>query len=257
MPFMRTTSTAVSIALCAFSTTASMANDVLLFSDNSLSVLQGGNFKVTGDKAAAYTFEHASGWSFGNLFMFFDYLDYYDNPNQGSSWYGEISPNLSLVKTGLLSISEDSLFGDFSIAGNYERGRGGTEALLLGLGTSLKLEGFSFFNINLYARKDTSLGAGFEDLQATVSWRRPFTIGNQNFVIDGFSDYVFGWGPKNANWHFVPQIKWDLGKAINVRPGKLWLGTEVDLWTNKFGLKNSDAFKTNQLAASFILKVHF
>ena len=124
------------------------------------------------------------------------------------------------------------------------------------MAVDLNIPGFRFFKTNLYARKDTSRGAGFDDMQVTLSWSRPFEIGREKFVIDGFVDYVVGWGPQATLVHFVPQVKWDLGQHIG-RPGKVYFGTEIDIWKNQFGIKDSPAFTTDQIAINAILKVHF
>ena len=237
--------------------TAMAADSPLLWTNNSISLLQGTNFKVTGDEASTLTIEHASGWSFGDLFMFFDVTDFKDNPNDKTGWYGEISPRFSLNKLGLVSLENDSFISDVSISINYERGKNGVEAMLLGGGIDFKIPNFTFVKLNIYARKDTGLGAGFDDAQITLAWNKPFTVGNQKFLIDGFMDYIIGWGPKSANVHFVPQVKWDMGNAFGAKPDKFYFGAEIDYWSNKFGIESTTGFKTNQLAISALLKAHF
>lgn len=234
------------------------AEDKLLhWMDNSLTVLTGTNFTVPGDNISTLTFEHASGWSWGDLFTFFDYLDYHSNPAQSHSWYGEFSPRISLGKVAGLKFSENSIIQDVLISTTWERGKNGTEGLLLGAAVDLKVPGFQFFKLNAYARKDTGQGAGFEDMQWTLAWSRPFKVGDEGFRIDGFIDYVVGWGPQaSPTIHIVPQIKWDLGAKWG-KPGKIWFGTEIDIWKNQFGIKDSPAFDTDQFAINAILKVHF
>lgn len=236
---------------------AAQAQDLIQWTNTSISGLYGGGFKVTGNNQSTFTFEHANGWKYGDMFMFVDVAAQHDNPNADTSWYGEFNPRFSLGKMGAFSMPESSVVSDFSIATSYERGKGGVESLLLGVGSDWKIPGFAFFNVNLYARKDTSKDAGFDDAQLTLVWNKPFTIGEENFVIDGFMDYVFGWGPQNSNVHFVPQIKWDIGKFFNLDAQRLYFGTEVDIWTNKFGIDSSTAFKTNQFAVNALVKFHF
>ncbi|WCL55201.1 outer membrane protein OmpK [Gimibacter soli] len=248
---------ALAMLLCTFSVAAEAGDKLVQWTDTSLTALFGTNFKVTGDDATTLTFEHASGWSFGDLFMFVDVTDYHDNPVRGGSWYGEFSPRFSLKKVGLINLPDDGFLKDLTIATTWEKGKNGVEALLIGPGTSLAVPGFAFFQVNVYARKDTGKGAGFEDAQVTVSWRKRFSIGQQEFVIDGFADYVMGWGPQAANLHLVPQVKWDMGKAMGLGDHRLYLGSEIDIWTNKFGIPDSGAFPTDQLGLNLILKAHF
>ena len=88
--------------LAAQSPDASAAEDkkLLLWMDNSFSVLYGAGFEIDdGDQWDDVLFEHVSGWSFGDLYMFFEHTRF-RNPtgDDDTSWYGEISPRLSLGK---------------------------------------------------------------------------------------------------------------------------------------------------------------
>lgn len=245
------------LSISTFSISALSDDSPIIWTDTNLSLLHGSGFKVTGDDATTLTLEHASGWSFGDLFMFVEYSEFHDNPVQKSSWYGEFSPRFSLSKMGLVTLKEGSFLKDISIATNYERGKGGVESLLIGAGTSLDIKGFNFVDLNLYARKDTGAGAGFEDAQLTLVWSKSLHVSEEVFVIDGFMDWVVGWGPQESSLHLVPQVKWDFGRRLGMKNGKLYLGSEIDFWSNKFGIGSSEAFRTNQIAINLLLKAHF
>jgi nucleoside-specific outer membrane channel protein Tsx len=231
----------------------------LQFADTSLSSLHGGGFEVDPSPQSTLTLEQASGWSVGDLYWFVDSLHYThdDTGGQRSSWYGEFSPRLSLGK-----LSDGELragpIKDVLIAATYELGRDAqvTESGLLGLGVDLDLPGFRYFQANIYARKDLHQG-GWDTWQMTLSGAYPYTFGNQRFLVDGFLDYVAPGGPHGWNLHLVPQLKWDLGHALGHTDDKLWLGAEIDLWRNKFGIADSTGFDANQGAASLLLRWHF
>ena len=234
------------------------AEDLIQYTDTSLSGLAGGGFEVDPTPQYTVTLEQASGWSVGDLYWFVDSLHYTRDDSYGhrSSWYGEFSPRLSLGKISGHALSVGPI-KDILIATTYEHGRDSevTESALLGLGADLDLHGFTYFQANIYARKDLHAG-DWDTWQLTLSGARPFAIGNQRFVIDGFLDYVAPGGPHAWNLHVVPQIKWDLGHALGHADGKLWLGTEIDLWRNKYGIGDSSGFSTNQNAASLVLRWH-
>ncbi|MCZ6719086.1 MAG: hypothetical protein O6944_08065 [Gammaproteobacteria bacterium] len=252
---------------------------LLLWMDNSITGLVGGGFEIDDGDQYTATFEHASGWSFGDLFMFVDYTRFKNKTgDDNTAWYGEISPRLSIGKILKKDLSF-SIFGqnlviwkDTLLAVTYERGRDPdlTESLLVGLGFDLDLKalgifgdkGFNYFQVNVYARNELNCCAGdkpdrgFKDLQITVSASYPFEVGKAKFLLDGFFDYVAGWGPQAENFHFVPQIKLDIGNFWG-KPKALYVGVEIDYWTNKFGLKGAPGFETDQFAVSGIVKVHF
>jgi nucleoside-specific outer membrane channel protein Tsx len=196
----------------------------LNWQDTSIAGLYGGGFEVDPSDQTTITLEHASDWSFGDLFMFLDGTKYSHGDVNGNgdreAWYGEITARLStgkLTDTDFhFSIFQQDLviFKDILFAINYERGR---------------------------------------DRDATEF---PFQIGKAKFLADGYFDYVFGSGPQHANFHFNPQIKLDLGNFYG-SPDKLFVGVEIDYWTNKYGIKDSSAFDTDQFAVSGIIKYHF
>lgn len=243
--------------------------------DTSITGLVGGGFEVDPQDQGTITIEHASDWSFGDLFLFIDGTKYNHDDFTGddNAWYGEISPRLSIGKLADIdfhfSIFQQDLvvFKDVLLAMTYERGedRDATESLLLGVGFDFDLSALNmfgldklrYFQMNLYARNDFhSVDAGFEDYQITIATAVPFQIGKAKFLADGFIDYVFGTGPQHANFHFVPQIKLDVGNFYG-KPDQLYVGVELDYWSNKYGIKDSAAFDTDQFAVSGIIKYHF
>jgi len=250
----------------------------LNWQDTSITGLYGGGFEVDPSDQATITLEHASDWSIGDLFMFMDGTKFSHGDRNGNGdkeqWYGEATARLSfgkLTDTDFnFSIFQQDLviFKDILFATNYERGRDqdATESILLGVGFDFDLSAFDmigldklrYFQFNVYARNDFhSDDAGFEDYQITVVTAVPFQIGKAKFLADGYFDYVFGAGPQHSNFHFNPQIKFDLGDFYGSQSDKLFVGVEIDYWTNKYGIKDSSAFETDQFAASGIIKYHF
>ncbi len=252
----------------------------LNFMDHSVSGLYGSGFEIDDGDQATVSFEHVSDWKYGDNFAFLDVVWFKNSPAgaDDQTWYGEISPRLSLSKILGKDLSF-SIFGqdlviwrDTLLAATYERGEDEdlTESILLGLGFDFDLSAlgvigdrFRYFQANFYARNELGCCAGddpdrgFNDMQITVSAAYPFAIGQANFLIDGFMDYVVGFGPQESNIHVVPQIKLDVGDLIGLDQGRVYLGTELDYWHNKFGLDGGPGFDTDQFAASVLLKAHF
>lgn len=249
----------------------------LNWQDTSITGLYGGKFEVDPSDQATVTLEHASDWSFGDVYMFLDGTSFSHGDRNGEGdrdqYYGEATVRLSIDKlTGTdshFSIFQQDLviFEDILFAASYERGsdRDATESILLGVGFDFDLSAFSliglnklkYFQVNVYARNDVhSDDTGFEDYQITVVTALPFQIGKAKFLADGYIDYVFGKGPQHANFHLNPQIKLDLGNFYG-NPDKLFVGVEIDYWRNKYGIKDSSGFDTNQCAVSGIIKYHF
>ena len=242
----------------------------MLWQNNSLTYLYGKDFKVdAGEIQQTITFEHASGWTWGDLFIFFDQINYNgkeDASNGKNTYYGEITPRLSFGKlTGA-----DLSFGpvkDVLLAGTYEFGEGDTEAYLLGPGFDLAIPGFDYFQLNFYYRKPDGNRVRAGAWQITPVWSYTIPVGNSDILIDGYMDWVINnksastsrrnQSDYHANLHFNPQVKYDLGKALGYEPKHLYVGLEYDYWSDKYGVKDSQYFTTDQNTASFLVKYHF
>ena len=238
----------------------SLAGDTLLWHDESLTYLNGIDFKVDPARQQTVTFEHASGWSIGDLFLFVDTIKFNGEATNGAgdghTFYGEISPRLSLGKlTGT-----DLSFGivkDVLISATYEFGEDDVDAYLLGPAVDLNLPGFDYFQINTYLRQTDGKRDGDGVWQITPAWSYTVPVGNSDLVIDGFMDWVVdNDNSYHANLHFNPQVKYDLAKGMGWGK-KFYVGVEYDYWSDKYGIRDRQVFTTNQSAISLLLKAHF
>ena len=240
------------------------AGDLLQWQSNSLTYLWGKNFKVNPSTQQTLSFEHAYGWKYGDNFLFVDKIFYQGQKDAGNgpnTYYGEISPRLSFNKIFDQKLS----FGpvkDVLLAMTYEFGEGDTEAYLIGPGFDLDIPGFDYFQLNFYQRTTDGSRPGDNVWQITPVWAYTIPVGSSDVLSDGFMDWVVDndesrRGTYHANLHFNPQIKYDLGKAMHLGEKQLYVGVEYDYWKNKYGIKDSGAFTTDQNTMSFLVKVLF
>jgi nucleoside-specific outer membrane channel protein Tsx len=233
------------------------------WSDNSLTLLPyGWGFAVDPDEQSTVTYEHVHDSKIGDLFLFVDYVRFHGTPNgaDDSTWYGEISPRLSLGKTLGKDLSF-AVFKDVLVAGTYERGEDAdvAEAVLIGVGFDFDVgqSGFRYAQVNVYGRSELTEGTkdGFRDVQVTVVAARPFSIGKARFLADGYFDWVLGLGSEEWSYHLNPQVSVDLGNVWG-KPDKLFAGLELDFWWNKYQIPSSSEFDTDQSAVSLMFKYH-
>ncbi|MBA1200906.1 hypothetical protein G7009_03795 [Pseudomonas capeferrum] len=245
-------------------TGSSLAEGLLQWQSNSITYLYGKDFTVNPQIQQTFTFEHADAWKYGDNFIFFDRI-FYNGQKDASAgpntYYGEISPRLSFGKI----FDQKIEFGpvkDVLLAMTYEFGEGDNESYLIGPGFDLDVPGFDYFQLNFYKRFTDGSRPGDNVWQITPAWGYTLPVGSSDILIDGFIDWVVDndenrRGTYHANLHFNPQIKYDLGKALKLGEKQLYVGIEYDYWTNKYGIKDTADFDTDQNTASLLVKVHF
>lgn len=232
-------------------TAAGWAGDLLQWQDNSISLLVGDKFELDPETQETLTFEHVSGWAFGDLFVFVDGI-YWDGARdfKGDDYtvYGEVAPRLSAGKI----LDKDLSVGfikDFLLTTCFEFGKNSDENFLIGPAVDLDLPGFDFFQLNLY-RRFNDRNKSPESFQLTPVWKMSFPVADTTLVFDGFIDWVFG--DSSRNLHICPQIKLDVGTLFGMDANKLYAGVEYDYWENKYGVAGAD-----QNTFSGLLKYHF
>ncbi|NBA93852.1 outer membrane protein OmpK [Pseudomonas sp. R5(2019)] len=241
-----------------------MAGDVLLWQTNSLTYLYGKNFSVNPEIQQTVTFEHADKWKYGDNFLFVDkiFFNGKDDRNKGSNtYYSEFSPRLSFGKI----LGSDLSFGpikDVLLAMTYEYGEGDTESYLIGPGFDLAVPGFNYFTLNFYQRHTEGSRPGDRVWQITPAFSYTIPAGKSDVLIDGYMDWVVDndetrRGTYHANLHFNPQVKYDLGKALNMGARQLYVGFEYSYWKDKYGIQDNPNLDTNESVASFLVKAHF
>ncbi|WP_286262747.1 outer membrane protein OmpK [Thalassotalea atypica] len=205
-----------------------------LWSDFSVTYLNGSDYEVGDPDRQVVTFEHVAGLSWGDSFLFVDRLE---SDNGSTETYAEWSPRIKI------SQYENSFLKNIYVATTAEIGDGFTH-YLVGVGTDIKMPHFTFLKLNLYHRNN-ELGDNGE--QVTVAWAVP--IGPLNY--DGFIDFVPSNNDNETSMNMTSQLKYNLSPHINITT-PLYLGIEYVHWQNKFGIDDVDENNVNLL-----VKYHF
>lgn len=231
-----------------------LASAEKLFSDSSISLLYSDQYEAFGrdERTDTYvTFENVTAHDWGGTFLFVD-----SNHGRGSAdgdddLYGEFSPALSLSWLSGVDLQRGPM-KDISLAGTYEFG-GGTDAtnILTGINFAWDVPGTQYFNSTFYYVNNSEIA---DDLQLTLTWGAPFELGASRFLFDGYIDYSSAASDHDAEFHFNPQLKLDLGHYRG-HPGVLYAGIEYSYWENKYGL--ADNVMDTESAVSALVKFHF
>lgn len=209
------------------------------------------------------TLQHASGWSFGDVFFFVDLLDAQSNesvPFNQKEAYGELYLNFSSSKIFGIDYGDGLLRDVGLIAGVNYSADANVLKYLPGVRFSWNIPGFAFLNTDITAYIDDSDGvsgggapAEDDSFMIDINWAYPFTIGEQRFSIEGHAEYIGErtneFGGDVEDWILgQPQFRWDLGNALYDTPDQLFIGTELQYWRNKLGDAATDEFAVQALA---------
>ncbi len=227
--------------LLALSLLASVPCQAAEWSTTNVQLLHGDGYELGDNSMAIMTVEHANGWKYGDNFFFLDV----SNPDaEGTGYYAEFSPRLSLGKISGKDMSV-GIVKDILLAGTQEMG-GGLRAQLFGVGLALSLPRFAFADINLYYRKSERDWLAVQSdpgAQVTIDWLLPFELGGQKIAFEGFADYAWsekgGSAPKADNLIAGPRLLIDAGNWFGA-PGTLQVGVEYQVWRNKYGVRDVD-----------------
>ena len=187
-----------------------------------------------------YTFQHASGWKYGDNFLFVDVIDAQQPGFQDSDVYGEWYSNFSLGKITGKQLG-GGVFSDIGvIVGIQYADDAKVRKYAAGVRLALDLPGFAFANLDTMALFDGSQGASSggapkedDTLLIDFNFGRPFKIGESSFSIQGHIEYSHErdneFGGKTRSWILAqPQLRWHPTDRIA-------LGIEYQFWMNKLG----------------------
>ncbi len=229
------------LLLLIFTSTTTFAKT--LWSDFSLSYLQGNNYEVGDSKRKVLTFEHTTATSWGDSFLFIDHIR---SNNDDVETYGEWAPRIKIsdfdhqIVKGIYAAGTIEM-NTFASADNF--GASFTN-YLLGVGTDLNIPGFDFFKMNVYYRANEY---GDNNYQTTLVWGLPLGP----LYYDGFADITSSTDDSSAGMNITSQLKYDVAPHIGLS-SKLYLGVEYTYWINKFGIDDLDENNVNLL-----VKYHF
>lgn len=210
------------------------------------------------DSTAIFTFQHASGYSFGDFFMFTDVSKGDDSgTNHFNDWEVYTEAYLSLSSARILHVDYgDGILSDIGLIGGINYAFDADVLKLLpGVRFSWNIPGFAFLNTDVMAYLDASKGVRGDNFNApaeTNSWMvdlnfatRSFEIAGAHFNFEGHVEYI---APRHNEFgarvlgHILgqPQLRWDAGETLFGSPNHLFVGIEYQFWLNKLGEDNDE-----------------
>ena len=214
------------------------------FAQMNIQYLTGKDYSKSSDnrdvtKKNIITFEHVSGWKYGDNFFFLDLTAPFEtSATNNQSMYGEWHTRLSYTK--IFGKKWTGIIKDISLAAEINFGRNSrsaNRATLHGIGVDFNLPFFDVFAINFFGRNNND--QDLMSVQVSPYWLAHFNIGATSWEFNGFFDYDFGKDSREANYLFSPQILLDVGHFFK-DDNHFHVGLEYNKWHNMFGIKDNN-----------------
>ena len=203
--------------------------------------LYGFNWNLGNNPFDTITFEHADSWRYGDNYFFLDVYNVTENVRSGAATYlyGEWHPRFSLSKLSGVDFSwgllRDVLLANelnFSDVNHFF-------SHCHGVGLSLALPGFSFANVNVFARDDRHQPG--VTWQIKLDWLIPFRVQRLSLSYGGYIGFAGAEGPLSSYIIAETQLLLDVGEFFQYR-NRLFVGVEFKCWRNEFGIPSQTEY---------------
>jgi nucleoside-specific outer membrane channel protein Tsx len=218
------------IVSLVFPLSTAQAEGLLQWKTTNIQLLRGNHYELGEAKRSIITLEHAHGHAYGDTHVWVDLIK---PDGQDYTYYGELSPRLSLSKVTGKDFSV-GIIKDVLVSTTFEKSKDQGPQYLYGGAIDLDIPGFKFFKTNAYVHDSTELSG--QTWQVTLAWNRPFEVNGVKFLVEGFADFQGSEGDRVSNQLIVPRFLVDVGDLAGLESGKLMVGVEYQYWHNKFGL---------------------
>lgn len=181
------------LSTCLISTYSFAEESWLNWQSNSISALYGKGFEVEPDTHETITFEHASSWKWGDLYLFVDtyWFDGEKTASQGhNAVYTEIAPRFSIGKLTNTNLSfgpvKDVLIAtSFDLSIQDQPGYDDMWTYLVGPGFDLDIKGFDYFTLNFYIAFQTMETPQVDNGKSLLPGHIPsHFLNHQSFLMD-------------------------------------------------------------------------
>ncbi|CCW32564.1 conserved exported hypothetical protein [Xenorhabdus nematophila F1] len=124
-----------------------------------------------------------------------------------------------------------------------------------GISFDWQVDNFSWLRTIFYFENNAK--GSWNDQRIHIDYGIPFNNPLGDFRIVGTFDYTLGLRDNPEMLEFKPELHYDLGKKLGYQSGHLWTGIVVNLGKNKYKIKNTPDFRTNQFSYGIFIRYSF
>ena len=231
---IKKTISAASILMAGL-TVATTSAQASVWSSSKVEILYGQDFarglNGADQNEATFTFANATGFTWGDTFIFADVNKANDTKKTGgthlefSTRYNFWKPEEKGVVKGVFGIVQADMTSNAFVQ---------KVVPMAGVSLDWGVPGFKFVKTHLQYRNDPTKDGS--SVQFNLVWNKSFTVGEQNFSFEGFLDWTQGEGEgfgSEDNLLMQPQVLWHANKSLAV-------GVEYQYWKNRLGIDGRD-----------------
>ncbi|MDC9595894.1 outer membrane protein OmpK [Xenorhabdus anantnagensis] len=124
-----------------------------------------------------------------------------------------------------------------------------------GISLDWQVGGFSWLRTIFYFENNAQ--GNWNDQRIHIDYGIPFSNQLGDFRVVGTFDYTLGLGDNPEMIDFKPELHYDLGKKLGYQAGHLWTGVVVNPVKNKYKIKDTSDFRTNQFSYGVFIRYSF
>ncbi|TCV99840.1 outer membrane protein OmpK [Biostraticola tofi] len=232
------------------------AGDFVNFQSFDTSLYLQNENRVDPQKTLSPIVEAFGDYSIGDMYVYSIWQNSLQSAYQGdnSTYYYKIVPRLSYSKITGQDISY-GWFKDLTFAQWIARTKGADYDYFAGIGLDWQTGWISWLRTLFYYEYNPS--KGWNDQRLHIDYGVPFSLGENDFRVVGTFDYTFGLHGQTQTIDFKPELHYDLGKKWGNLPGHLWTGIVLNPIKNKYKIKDSPYFATNQFSYGVFIRYSF
>ncbi|AOM42581.1 outer membrane protein OmpK [Xenorhabdus hominickii] len=213
--------------------------------------------KVAPQKTVSPIIEAFGDYKIGDMYVYSIWQNSLqsDYPDDKSTYYYKFVPRLSASKITGYDFSygplKDVLFAQWiAKTKNVKK-----YDYFPGISLDWQVDGFSWLRTIFYFENNAK--GNWDDQRIHIDYGIPFSNRLGDFRVVGTFDYTLGLGDNPEMIEFKPELHYDLGKKLGYQSGHLWAGVVVNPVKNKYKIKDTPYFRTNQFSYGMFIRYSF
>lgn len=212
--------------------------------------------KIDPQKTISPIVEAFGDYKIGDMYVYSIWQNSLQHGYQGdkSTYYYKFVPRLSVSKMTGYDLSYGA-FKDLLFAQWIAKTKNENYDYFSGVSLDWQVPWFSWLRTLFYFENNAK--GNWNDQRIHIDYGIPFNNQLGNFRIVGTLDYTLGLHDNPEMLEFKPELHYDLGKELGYQSGHLWTGIVLNITKNKYKIKDTPYYRTNQFSYGVFIRYSF